>query len=439
LSEAAKASDASPTSLGQIERAGGETKRKYRRHPKPDKNAPDRPPSAYVIFSNNIREEVRCQNLSFTEIAKLVGDRWQKLSSDEKDPFESKASEAKEKFNVQLAQYKKTDSYKSYVQYISDFKAKHSSTTTDLKRLKLELDSSSGSGSGSNRSNDITVQTRPHASATHTRDISVGSVSSASRHGSFSSPKISTSGPPPTISGYSVHTHLPRISSSATEDSSTVTNHHHHRPQTAANLATRKPVNEEAHPLRSDLPELHSRAGRLSLAPASTTTIGTTCDLASISRTPAAFPPPLLHHQSSVSSAAYSDSSGTSIPFPATPADEPWRYHSTDDKARVSGWSRTQYPPLTNNYSTSFSQLPPMQASDRLPDVSRDPGKRTLPYPAPPSPRSFRGHPHNSTPLLASESSAGSPSEPRDETMSPLEPSEQDAANALAVLATTRR
>lgn len=27
-------------------------KRKYRRHPKADENAPERPPSAYVIFSN---------------------------------------------------------------------------------------------------------------------------------------------------------------------------------------------------------------------------------------------------------------------------------------------------------------------------------------------------------------------------------------------------
>jgi hypothetical protein len=29
-------------------------KRKYRRHPKPDENAPERPPSAYVLFSNSM-------------------------------------------------------------------------------------------------------------------------------------------------------------------------------------------------------------------------------------------------------------------------------------------------------------------------------------------------------------------------------------------------
>jgi hypothetical protein len=31
----------------------GVVKRKYRRHPKPDENAPERPPSAYVLFSNS--------------------------------------------------------------------------------------------------------------------------------------------------------------------------------------------------------------------------------------------------------------------------------------------------------------------------------------------------------------------------------------------------
>jgi hypothetical protein len=30
-------------------------KRKYRRHPKPDEKAPERPPSAYVIFSSKMR------------------------------------------------------------------------------------------------------------------------------------------------------------------------------------------------------------------------------------------------------------------------------------------------------------------------------------------------------------------------------------------------
>jgi hypothetical protein len=91
---------------------GSETKRKYRRHPKPDENAPSRAPSAYVIFSNKIREDVRGQNRSFTDIAKLVGDRWQKLAPAEKEPYETQATTAKERYNAELAEYKKTDSYR---------------------------------------------------------------------------------------------------------------------------------------------------------------------------------------------------------------------------------------------------------------------------------------------------------------------------------------
>ncbi len=103
-------------------------KRKYRRHPKPDENAPERPPSAYVIFSNKMREELKGRNLSFTEIAKLVGENWQNLSPGEKEPYEQQAFSAKEKYNNQLAEYKKTDRYKEYSQYLADFKARHSNT-----------------------------------------------------------------------------------------------------------------------------------------------------------------------------------------------------------------------------------------------------------------------------------------------------------------------
>lgn len=102
------------------------TKRKYRRHPKPDENAPERPPSAYVIFSNKMREELKGRNLSFTEIAKLVGEKWQNLSLSQKELFEQQASAAKEKYNNELIEYKKTNLYKEYSGYLADFKARHS-------------------------------------------------------------------------------------------------------------------------------------------------------------------------------------------------------------------------------------------------------------------------------------------------------------------------
>ncbi|KAL1595857.1 hypothetical protein SLS60_009547 [Paraconiothyrium brasiliense] len=100
-------------------------KRKYRRHPKPDEHAPERPPSAYVIFSNQVRETLKGQDLSFTEIAKIVGERWQVLPADSREACERQANSAKEKYYAELAEYKKTSEYELYQKYLEEFKAKH--------------------------------------------------------------------------------------------------------------------------------------------------------------------------------------------------------------------------------------------------------------------------------------------------------------------------
>ncbi|KAG5655833.1 hypothetical protein KAF25_008952 [Fusarium avenaceum] len=107
----------------------GVTKRKYRRHPKADENAPERPPSAYVLFSNKMREDLRSQNLTFTEIAKLVGENWQNLNANEKEAYESQANADKEKYHRDLMEYKKTSDYRKYMQYLHEFKEKQSKRT----------------------------------------------------------------------------------------------------------------------------------------------------------------------------------------------------------------------------------------------------------------------------------------------------------------------
>ncbi|OTA69081.1 hypothetical protein K449DRAFT_428495 [Hypoxylon sp. EC38] len=123
-------------------------KRKYRRHPKPDENAPERPPSAYVLFSNKMREDLKGQNLTFTEIAKLVGENWQNLTREEKEPFERQAHEAKERYNRELADYKKTPEYRKYCDYLHEFRKRQAAQLQEKdvsKRLKTESDSMRGS------------------------------------------------------------------------------------------------------------------------------------------------------------------------------------------------------------------------------------------------------------------------------------------------------
>ncbi|KAL1611069.1 hypothetical protein SLS59_000706 [Nothophoma quercina] len=81
---------------------GTSTKRKYRRHPK---------------------------DLSFTEIAKVVGERWQVLPAEEREACERQANSAKEKYYAGLAEYKKTSQYEAYQKYLEEFKAKHNAPT----------------------------------------------------------------------------------------------------------------------------------------------------------------------------------------------------------------------------------------------------------------------------------------------------------------------
>lgn len=75
-----------------------------------------------------MRDNLKGQNLTFTEIAKLVGENWQGLTQSEKEPYESQAQAAKEKYNQDMAAYKQTPDYKKYLQYLQDFKAKHANS-----------------------------------------------------------------------------------------------------------------------------------------------------------------------------------------------------------------------------------------------------------------------------------------------------------------------
>ncbi|CAH0049496.1 unnamed protein product [Clonostachys solani] len=170
----------------------GVTKRKYRRHPKPDENAPERPPSAYVLFSNKMREDLKSQNLTFTEIAKLVGENWQCLPAPEKEAYESQANAAKDKYHRDLAAYKKTPEHRKYAQYLQEFKERQAKQGQDTKRSKVEparlrhgSTSSSAtpasgvaSGSGSLRGSRSSSERVPEREHSPTRQERLGSTAS---------------------------------------------------------------------------------------------------------------------------------------------------------------------------------------------------------------------------------------------------------------------
>ncbi|KAL8733267.1 MAG: hypothetical protein Q9181_003662 [Wetmoreana brouardii] len=98
-------------------------KRQYNRHPKPDPNAPQRPHSAYVLFSNTMQEELNKQSLSFAEKSKIVGNRWQALPDESKHRWQQLASGPQMKYKADLEQYQNTESHREYQAYLADFNA----------------------------------------------------------------------------------------------------------------------------------------------------------------------------------------------------------------------------------------------------------------------------------------------------------------------------
>lgn len=80
-----------------------------------------------------MREDLKDRHLSFTEIAKTVGEHWQNLSISEKQPYESQACAMKERYNNALVEYKKTENYKIYMEYLVAFKARHSAHIPGMK------------------------------------------------------------------------------------------------------------------------------------------------------------------------------------------------------------------------------------------------------------------------------------------------------------------
>jgi hypothetical protein len=131
--------------------------RKYRRHPKRDKNAPIKPPSAYIMLSNDAREQLKNQNMTFVEIAKYVGDSWKNMDPVKKREYERTAMREKDQYVDRLNQYRKTPeykvslgkrlgkrivllklmyAYKKYQAYLKDFKSKQDAMNRKIARSR---------------------------------------------------------------------------------------------------------------------------------------------------------------------------------------------------------------------------------------------------------------------------------------------------------------
>ncbi len=411
---------------------GSETKRKYRRHPKADENAPVRAPSAYVVFSNKIREDVRSQNMSFTEIAKLVGDKWQKLSPAEKEPYEAQATAAKERYNAELAEYRKTDAYRDYLRYLADFKAKHAGSTTDSKRPKLEMERESSGGSLSTKS--VEASELPMIPPTRVRVGSISTVGSVVSQGDLPSPipfgsylgqgmpPLSARLPPMSPSNDTSNASLLSAGSrsyltfssqsSVSDESTTLREYSDPIPHAAQLSLLPGPARSNEPPLQAPISLEHAH-------------------MSSSNRRPVQSRTPLDSHQASSGSRSSGsirsnmNSSESSFQFPNPSNEDLWR--------------SPNHPPIP----LGPVALPPLLPPDRLPDVMQDHSQRILPMPTPTSsaptesyhPRSLSRISTMHSPRQQELPGLGLSLRLSQEQKSPLDRNESEAADALAGLA----
>jgi hypothetical protein len=88
------------------------------------------------------------RHLTFTDHAKQAGRAWQNLSLNEKKDYLIQAAIAKAKFNADYNEYKKTEDYRRYQEYLEEFREEHPGTYNPSRRTAFR-GRATGSRSGS--------------------------------------------------------------------------------------------------------------------------------------------------------------------------------------------------------------------------------------------------------------------------------------------------
>ncbi|KAK3764831.1 hypothetical protein RRG08_041250 [Elysia crispata] len=150
--EKAKASKPKPKKKKDDE-VGGSRKRKAGKDKDPNK--PKRPQSAYFIWLNEHREDIKEEfpGISVTDLSKKAGERWKEVT--DKSEWEEKAKRAKADYQVAMEEYnrnKGSDSEDDSPK--SKGKSSKSSKTSPKKKTKVEASSSAAGGGGSFKSKE---------------------------------------------------------------------------------------------------------------------------------------------------------------------------------------------------------------------------------------------------------------------------------------------
>lgn len=91
---------------------------------KKDPLAPKAPLNGYLVYFNEERADMRQKNpqMSFGELTKIIALKWKDLPAEEKQKYINEAELDKERYVKEMADYKKSDSYKQYLKETSNAK-----------------------------------------------------------------------------------------------------------------------------------------------------------------------------------------------------------------------------------------------------------------------------------------------------------------------------
>ncbi|KAI9692122.1 MAG: hypothetical protein M1822_006352 [Bathelium mastoideum] len=155
-------SPAKPVPHARHPSEGTISKRRYRRHPRADPHAPKRPKTAYVMFADHLRADPSIGALTFVEISRIVGMRWQALPREQKYLWDIRASQAMQLYTQVMEEYRKTETFREHQRYLEEFRRKHQPCSSEAcyaavpeQRPTLEAVRENSSSSGLSGSTQV--------------------------------------------------------------------------------------------------------------------------------------------------------------------------------------------------------------------------------------------------------------------------------------------
>ncbi|PVZ97596.1 hypothetical protein BB558_004587 [Smittium angustum] len=133
-------------------------KRKYKKHPKKDPNAPEKWKSAYQLFRDDINKTIDIKKYSFVDLSKIHSEQWSGLNPQRKKHYEDLAKTAKIDYEKQMNIYRKSKQFKDYEDYLAQFYAQEDTVGRVGRPKGKKTSNSSSSMSANSSSNQMVFQ-----------------------------------------------------------------------------------------------------------------------------------------------------------------------------------------------------------------------------------------------------------------------------------------